>query len=95
MWGEHGRGFRSELGPQVFGETLYSVMRTIKTLFDPLNQLNPKNCYPARLKRRISPVKSPLKGHFDREITDDFDRTSRWHFLVMGMALVLIINTTK
>ncbi|HEY7884211.1 MAG TPA: FAD-binding and (Fe-S)-binding domain-containing protein [Cellvibrionaceae bacterium] len=40
LWGEHGKGVRSEYAPQFFGE-LYSELQKIKAAFDPLNQLNP------------------------------------------------------
>lgn len=40
LWGEHGKGFRSEYAPEFFGP-LYSRMQEIKGVFDPKNQLNP------------------------------------------------------
>lgn len=40
MWGEHGRGFRSEYGPEFFGG-LFDELRKIKGVFDPNNRLNP------------------------------------------------------
>jgi FAD/FMN-containing dehydrogenase/Fe-S oxidoreductase len=40
MWGEHGKGFRSEYTPVFFGE-LYEDLRKIKAAFDPDNRLNP------------------------------------------------------
>lgn len=40
LWGEHGKGFRSEYAPEFFG-SLYSRMQEIKSAFDPFNQLNP------------------------------------------------------
>jgi len=47
MWGEHGKGFRSEYTPDVIGLELYEDMRQIKAWFDPHNQLNPgKICTP-------------------------------------------------
>lgn len=41
LWGEHGKGFRSEFVPMFFGEELYTELRKIKTSCDPHNQLNP------------------------------------------------------
>ncbi len=41
LWGEHGKGFRSEFVPTFFGEELYGEMRKIKCACDPYNQLNP------------------------------------------------------
>jgi ferredoxin len=40
LWGEHGKGFRSEYVPEFFGP-LYPRMQEIKAAFDPYNQLNP------------------------------------------------------
>jgi FAD/FMN-containing dehydrogenase/Fe-S oxidoreductase len=40
LWGEHGKGVRSEYAPQFFGE-LYPQLQRIKYEFDPHNQLNP------------------------------------------------------
>ncbi len=41
LWGEHGKGFRSEFVPVFFGEELYNELRKIKSSCDPFNQLNP------------------------------------------------------
>ena len=40
LWGEHGKGVRSEYAPIFFG-SLYPAICQIKALFDPLNRLNP------------------------------------------------------
>ncbi|WP_104202050.1 FAD-binding and (Fe-S)-binding domain-containing protein [Billgrantia saliphila] len=40
LWGEHGKGMRSEYAPRFFGE-LYPSLQRIKAAFDPHNQLNP------------------------------------------------------
>src|SRR5690554_4805146 len=39
LWGEHGKGVRSEYAPKFFGE-LYPQLQKIKAAFDPRNQLN-------------------------------------------------------
>jgi FAD/FMN-containing dehydrogenase/Fe-S oxidoreductase len=41
LWGEHGKGFRGEFVPDVFGSVLYDVLCKIKAIFDPYNRLNP------------------------------------------------------
>lgn len=41
LWGEHGKGFRSEYVPMFFGDILYEELRKIKSSCDPYNQLNP------------------------------------------------------
>jgi len=40
LWGEHGKGVRSEFSPRFFGP-LYPVLQSIKAAFDPRNRLNP------------------------------------------------------
>ncbi|WP_027966328.1 D-2-hydroxyglutarate dehydrogenase YdiJ [Halomonas halocynthiae] len=40
LWGEHGKGVRSEYAPAFFGE-LYPSLQRLKAAFDPHNQLNP------------------------------------------------------
>ncbi|MEC9481910.1 MAG: FAD-binding and (Fe-S)-binding domain-containing protein, partial [Halomonas sp.] len=40
LWGEHGKGVRSEYAPTFFGE-LYPALQRLKGAFDPHNQLNP------------------------------------------------------
>ncbi|MBD3897215.1 FAD-binding oxidoreductase [Halomonas sp. ML-15] len=40
LWGEHGKGVRSEYSPKFFGE-LYPSLQRVKAAFDPHNQLNP------------------------------------------------------
>ncbi|GHC36641.1 D-2-hydroxyglutarate dehydrogenase YdiJ [Aidingimonas halophila] len=40
LWGEHGKGVRSEYAPRFFGP-LYPSLQRIKSAFDPRNQLNP------------------------------------------------------
>ena len=40
LWGEHGKGVRSEYVPKFFGD-LYPLVKTVKTAFDPHNKLNP------------------------------------------------------
>ena len=40
LWGEHGKGVRSEFSPRFFGP-LYPALQAIKAAFDPRNQLNP------------------------------------------------------
>ncbi len=40
LWGEHGKGMRSEYNPALFG-SLYVALQQVKSAFDPYNQLNP------------------------------------------------------
>jgi FAD/FMN-containing dehydrogenase/Fe-S oxidoreductase len=69
MWGEHGKGFRTEYTENFFGAELYLALREIKTLFDPNNQLNPgKIVTPLNSTDQIVALAGPLRGHFDKQI---------------------------
>ncbi len=72
LWGEHGKGLRSEYSPGYFGE-LYPALKTVKAAFDPHNQLNPgKIAVPASVPgahlTRVDEV--GLRGEKDREINE-------------------------
>lgn len=70
LWGEHGKGLRSEYAPIFFGES-YPLIQKIKALFDPYNQLNPgKIATPASKPHAqlISITEVPLRGEADRQI---------------------------
>lgn len=70
IWGEHGKGFRSEYGPNFFGAELFLVLRKIKTFFDPHNQLNPgKIATPIDSSDTVVKLDGPLRGHFDKQIS--------------------------
>jgi len=69
MWGEHGKGFRSEYGPEFFGEVLFNELRKIKAAFDPNNRVNPgKICTPIDSKDQLVSVDAIKRGTFDRQI---------------------------
>ncbi len=69
MWGEHGKGYRSEYGPAFFGDTLFNELRKIKTAFDPHNQMNPgKICTPLDSNARLVKVSDQKRADFDRQI---------------------------
>ncbi len=72
MWGEHGKGFRSEYTPVVIGKELYQDMRHIKAWFDPHNQLNPgKLCTPSHCDHELVQVDDPrTRGAMDRQIPE-------------------------
>ncbi|MET0390752.1 MAG: FAD-linked oxidase C-terminal domain-containing protein, partial [Polyangiales bacterium] len=76
LWGEHGKGFRSELVPHHFGPVLYPELQRIKALYDPRNQLNPgKIATPAHGKFSLARIDGPTRGALDRQITRE-DLTS-------------------
>ena len=69
MWGEHGKGYRSEYGPEFFGDTLFSELRKIKAAFDPLNKMNPgKICTPYNSTDKLVSVDDTKRGFYDRQI---------------------------
>jgi len=69
MWGEHGRGFRTDYTPEFFGD-LYEDLRTIKSTFDPDDKLNPGKIVPSKRAERIPvSVEGPLKARFDQEVS--------------------------
>ncbi|MGV8937357.1 MAG: FAD-binding and (Fe-S)-binding domain-containing protein [Allorhizobium sp.] len=74
LWGEHGKGVRSEFVPEVFGP-LYPSLQRIKAAFDPRNQMNPGKI--------ATPDDSPLwkidavnlRGQNDRQVEADVRKT--------------------
>ncbi|QHC50788.1 FAD-binding oxidoreductase [Billgrantia tianxiuensis] len=80
LWGEHGKGVRSEYAPKFFGE-LYPSLQRVKAAFDPHNQLNPgKIATPAEAEAG-TPVQLvdpglltidgvPTRGQLDRQIDE-------------------------
>ena len=72
LWGEHGKGLRSQYVPDYFGD-LYPSLQALKAAFDPFNQLNPgKIATPATLPTaqltRVDEVQ--LRGALDRTIDE-------------------------
>ncbi|SHF59880.1 FAD/FMN-containing dehydrogenase [Microbulbifer donghaiensis] len=68
LWGEHGKGVRSEYAPEFFGE-LYPELQKIKAAFDPRNQLNPgKIATPSRASGLLKIDEVTTRGELDRQI---------------------------
>ncbi len=77
LWGEHGKGIRSEYAPDFFGE-LYPQLQRIKGVFDPYNQLNPGKIATPSDKQTLLKIDGvPLRGQSDRlipvKLWQDFD----------------------
>ncbi|GGW89153.1 FAD-binding oxidoreductase [Alteromonas halophila] len=73
MWGEHGKGYRSEYGPAFFGESLFTELRKIKQVFDPHNQMNPgKICTPLGSEASLVKVSDTKRATYDRTIPVTF-----------------------
>ncbi|GAL06589.1 glycolate dehydrogenase subunit GlcD [Photobacterium aphoticum] len=69
MWGEHGKGYRSEYGPAFFGDELFTELRRIKAAFDPDNRMNPgKICTPLDSTAELVQVDGVKRGYYDRQI---------------------------
>jgi FAD/FMN-containing dehydrogenase/Fe-S oxidoreductase len=72
LWGEHGHGYRSEFGEAFFGKELYQVVREIKTLFDPYNQLNPGKIATAiNTEQSLVGINDVMRGDFDKQISPE------------------------
>ncbi|MDX2471461.1 MAG: FAD-binding and (Fe-S)-binding domain-containing protein [SAR324 cluster bacterium] len=72
IWGEHGKGYRSQYSETYFGPELYQEMRKVKGLFDPHNQLNPgKIATPIGALEPLVEVDGPFRGLQDRQIHPD------------------------
>ena len=71
LWGEHGKGVRSEYAPEYFGP-LYPALQRLKAAFDPHNQLNPgKIATPAGSGASLLRIDNvPMRGAADRRIDE-------------------------
>ena len=70
LWGEHGKGVRSEFSPRFFGP-LYPALQAIKAAFDPRNQFNPGKIAVPEGERLLTVDGVPTKGQRDRTIPPD------------------------
>ncbi|MBR8303961.1 FAD-binding oxidoreductase [Burkholderia dolosa] len=71
LWGEHGKGVRSEYAPAFFGE-LYPALQRLKAAFDPHNQFNPGKIAtpPDNALRLLKIDEVPTRGDHDRQIDE-------------------------
>ncbi|WP_421439614.1 D-2-hydroxyglutarate dehydrogenase YdiJ [Agrobacterium tumefaciens] len=69
LWGEHGKGVRSEYAPMFFGQ-LYPVIQAVKQAFDPANQLNPGKIAAPDKQALLRIDVVPLRGKADRKIPE-------------------------
>ena len=71
LWGEHGKGVRSEYVPEYFGP-LYPALQRLKAAFDPHGQLNPgKIATPAESDKSLLRIDAvPMRGETDRRIDE-------------------------
>ncbi|MGB2474492.1 MAG: D-2-hydroxyglutarate dehydrogenase YdiJ [Litorivicinaceae bacterium] len=84
LWGEHGKGVRSEYAPLFFGD-LYPAICQVKALFDPLNRLNPgKIAGPSPESALLKIDEVPTRGANDRRITPSLQSTASTALLCNG-----------
>jgi len=75
LWGEHGKGVRSEFSPAFFGD-LYPELQAIKRAFDPYNQLNPGKIATTNDQQPLLAIDAvPTRGDHDRTIP-----VASWHY---------------
>jgi FAD/FMN-containing dehydrogenase/Fe-S oxidoreductase len=67
LWGEHGKGVRSEYSPMFFG-ALYPAIQAVKRAFDPTNQLNPGKIASPGVQALLTIDSVPTRGQADRKI---------------------------
>ncbi|SHM65055.1 D-2-hydroxyglutarate dehydrogenase YdiJ [Roseibium suaedae] len=79
LWGEHGKGVRSEYVPEFFGP-LYPCLQDIKRAFDPENRLNPGKIAAPEGASLLKIDEVPLRGTSDKilglEIRNGFDNAA-------------------
>lgn len=96
MWGEHGKGYRSEFAPAFFGEALYDELRKIKGVFDPLNKMNPgKICTPYESEHQLVKVSDTKRATFDRQIPIAFAQEFEPAMSCNGNGLCFNYDTTS
>lgn len=96
MWGEHGKGYRSEFAPAFFGESLYDELRKIKRAFDPHNQMNPgKICTPFDSDHQLVKVSDTKRASYDRQIPIAFKQEFEPAMSCNGNGLCFNYDTTS
>lgn len=70
LWGEHGKGVRSEFSPHFFGP-LYPALQALKAAFDPRNQFNPGKIAAPEGTSLLTVDGVPTRGGRDRIIPAD------------------------
>ena len=71
LWGEHGKGVRSEYAQTFFGD-LYPLVQAVKAIFDPHNQLNPGKIASADETPLLKIDEVPLRADFNRQINSHY-----------------------
>ncbi|MFT4967205.1 MAG: FAD/FMN-containing dehydrogenase/Fe-S oxidoreductase [Candidatus Deianiraeaceae bacterium] len=67
LWGEHGKGFRSEYTEKFFDKAIVQGFQEIKKVFDPYSQLNPNKI--AAVDGKLPKIDDiPTRGEIDESI---------------------------
>jgi len=91
LWAEHGAGFRSCYIPDYFGEVLTEVMREIKKIFDPHNQLNPGKIISINKNIPIVQPGTELRATQDAQVPENIRTQFEKAFKCNGNALCMNI----
>lgn len=87
LWGEHGKGFRGEFVPEVFGPILYPILCQIKNLFDPHNRLNPGKLAAPKPEVKLDRIELvPMRGKLDQVINTKAQKDYMGSMLCNGNA---------
>lgn len=87
LWGEHGKGYRGEFVPHVFGEVLYPVLCQIKELFDPKNRFNPGKLTAPSADIKLQKIELvPMRGALDEVISAKLQKDFAGAILCNGNA---------
>ncbi|MFT7474577.1 MAG: FAD/FMN-containing dehydrogenase/Fe-S oxidoreductase [Verrucomicrobiales bacterium] len=89
LWGEHGRGFRGEVAPEFLHADTISLMRQIKTIFDPSDLFNPGKLYrPVGIDSPLIAVdEAPMRGQANRAVPVTIRREFHDAFVCNGNGL--------
>lgn len=70
LWGEHGQGLRGDVASEFLAPETISMMRQVKTIFDPHDLLNPGKLYrPTNATESLIAIDAaPMRGQINREI---------------------------
>jgi FAD/FMN-containing dehydrogenase/Fe-S oxidoreductase len=99
FWAEHGKGYKSVFLPEYLGKGLYTLMRKVKSVFDPHNKLNPgKIASPLDLDSDIEDlglkkIGQDFRGDIDRSIPDNVRGIYAESFLCNGNAQCMSFET--
>jgi FAD/FMN-containing dehydrogenase/Fe-S oxidoreductase len=96
MWGEHGKGYRSEFGLEFFGQELFDELCKLKRAFDPHNKMNPgKICTPFESEHQLVKVSDTKRASYDRQIPIAFKQSFEPAMSCNGNGLCFNYDTTS